>query len=365
MILKNDYKHCLTNLACSIQKYFEVEAKHDSLKVIDEILEKQQPKNVVLVLFDGMGSRIIKRNLSYDSFFLKHQLDEITSVYPATTTAATTSVTTGLNPIEHGWLGWDTYLPNIDKTVTLFIGKEKGKKENCEEFIKMKPTFEPESIVTQISKKGYIAHAISHFGDIDYNDLDDMILKIKENCSLEGKKFFYVYDTEPDSSMHKYGPDSEQVISLIQERNDKIEKMCSELKDTLVIVVADHGHIVANNIHLEEYPEFMEMLERTTSIETRACSFKVKEEYKNVFVDKFNELFGKWFILLDKQQVKNIGLFGDGKEHELFDKEIGDYLAVAIDKYNLLTEANFPLFSVHAGYTDDEVYVPLIVKTCD
>lgn len=364
MILKNDYKQCLTNLACSIQKYFEIEPKHDSLKLIDDILEKEQPKNVVLILFDGMGSRIIKRNLNFNDFFLQKQIAEITSVYPATTTAATTSVRTGLNPIEHGWLGWDSYLANIDKTITLFLGTEKGKKDKCEQFEKFLDDFDPEPISSMINKKGYIAHEISHYGDIDYKDMDDMISKIEEQCSLEGKKFLYVYDAEPDSSMHKYGPDSQQVISLLRERNDKIEKMCQDLKNTLVIVVADHGHIVAHDIHLEQYPQFTRMLQRTTSIETRACSFKVKEEYKDVFVDKFNELFGKWFILLNKQQVKDIGLFGPGKPHELFDEEIGDYLAVAIDKYNLLTEGNFPLYSVHAGYTDDEVYVPLIVNMC-
>ena len=47
MKLKNDYEHCLTNLACSIQKYFNVENKHNSLSNIDNILKRYQPENCV------------------------------------------------------------------------------------------------------------------------------------------------------------------------------------------------------------------------------------------------------------------------------------------------------------------------------
>lgn len=32
-----------------------------------------------------------------------------------TTVAATTSVMSGLQPIEHAWLGWDCYYPQVDK----------------------------------------------------------------------------------------------------------------------------------------------------------------------------------------------------------------------------------------------------------
>ncbi|MDO4378587.1 MAG: alkaline phosphatase family protein [Erysipelotrichia bacterium] len=364
MILKNDYKHCLTNLACSVQKYFGVEYKHDTLTQIDEILASNQPENVVLILFDGMGSRIIKRNLDSHDFFKKNQINELTSVFPATTTAATTSVRTGLNPVEHCWLGWDTYLSPIDKTITLFLSKEKGKEETCSEFTHMRGLLDTPCLAESIAQKGYIGHEISHFGDIDYTDLDDMLEKIKQQCAIKGKKFLYVYDTEPDSSMHKLGPDSPEVIDIIRQRNDKVEKLCAELTDT-VVIVADHGHIVSKNIHIEDYPDFTQMLERTTSIETRACSFKVKEEYLNKFADKFNELFGKWFILLSKKEVLDSKLFGDGNEHPLFRDAIGDFLAVAIDRYSLLSKDNFPLYSIHAGYTDDEVYVPLIVAVCE
>lgn len=130
MLVKSNYNECLTNLACSIQKYFDLNAKHNSIEYIDKILNEKQPKNVVLMLFDGMGSRILERTLNKDSFFIKNKIKEITTVFPATTTAATTSIRTGLNPIEHGWLGWNMYIAPINETITLFLNSEKRKRRN-------------------------------------------------------------------------------------------------------------------------------------------------------------------------------------------------------------------------------------------
>ena len=120
MKIKNNYNECLTNLACSIRKYFGLEYHHKTLNYIDKILEDSQPENVVVILFDGMGSKILERTLDKQSFFRKNMVKEITTVFPATTTSATTSIRTGLNPIEHGWLGWNTYIEPIDKKATKY-----------------------------------------------------------------------------------------------------------------------------------------------------------------------------------------------------------------------------------------------------
>ena len=101
MHVKNNYNECITNLACSIRKYFGLEVRHKTIKFVDELLNEKQPKNVVVILFDGMGSLIIGEILKNDDFFIKNKIGNITSVFPSTTTAATTSFLTGLNPNEH------------------------------------------------------------------------------------------------------------------------------------------------------------------------------------------------------------------------------------------------------------------------
>lgn len=363
MKLKINYNECLTNLACSIRKYFGLEYRHNTLKYIDDILVEKNPENVILILFDGMGSKILKRTLNESDFFIKNMCKEITSVFPTTTTAATTSVLTGLDPVEHGYLGWNMYVKPIDKTITLFLNTEKGKDEICEEFIQVKSKLQTKDIIDEINdNKGMSALKLMPFGTNKYRNLDEMVELIEKETNKEGKKFIYAYDDEPDSSMHDFGADSEKVKNLIIERNNKIENLCKKLKNSLVIVVADHGQIEVDNIFLEDYPKIYKTLERTTSIENRAVSFKIKNGSKKQFVEQFNKEFGKYFKLFTKKEVIDKNFFGNGIPNELFDEALGDYIAIASSSNKaLLTKDSSPLFSMHGGNNDDEVFIPLIV----
>lgn len=96
------YEKSITNLSNSILKYFGVVPKHETIKEIDDVLSNK--KNVITILLDGLGSKILKENLSREAFLNKYKFMDINSVLPSTTVASTTSFLSGLNPIEHGWL---------------------------------------------------------------------------------------------------------------------------------------------------------------------------------------------------------------------------------------------------------------------
>lgn len=363
MEVKNNYQECLTNLACSIRKYFGLEYKHNTLDYVDKILEEKQPKNVVVLLYDGMGSRILDRVLPKDSFFQKNRYKEITTVFPATTTAATTAIRTGLNPIEHGWLGWNVYLKPLNKIITLFQNTEKETEEYCEKYVLEKEKYlVTKSIVNEIKEaKKYKSYEHFPFGENPYRDLDDMLNQIEQECAEDGKKYIYGYDPEPDHSMHLYGPDSEIVKRLIEERNDKTEQLCEKLKDTVIIIVADHGHLAVENVKLMDYPNITKLLERNTSLEPRATSFKIIPGKEKVFEEEFQKEFSKDFKLYSKKEVMESNLFGDGKPNPIYEDAIGDYLAIAYGNRSLLMPGDEDLYSMHAGYTDDEIYIPLIM----
>ena len=314
MNIKINYNECLTNLSCSIRKYYRLNYKHNTLDYIDKLLEQKSPENVVLILFDGMGSKILDKILKKDSFFIQNKYKDITSVFPTTTTAATTSVLTGLDPVEHGWLGWNMYIKPIDKTITLFLNVEKGKEEVCEEFLRVKSKLYSKNIIDEINKtEKASALKLLPFGENMYNNIDELFENIENMASKTGKKFIYAYCDEPDGTMHDLGPDSEEARKLIIEINDKVEKMCRKLKNTIVFVIADHGQVKVNNVFLENYPDIYNMLERTTSLENRAISFKIKDGYKDKFAVLFNQEFGRDFKLCDKEEVIKNNLFGYGQ----------------------------------------------------
>ena len=363
MKLKNNYNECITNLACSIQKYFGLEPKHNTIDYIDDLLNKKQPKNVLLLLFDGMGSRIIDKILNKDDFFIKNKLKELTTVFPATTTAATLSARTGLNPVEHGWLGWNMYVSPIKETITLFKDKVKVTGEISEEYLKIRDKKLPINTTADlINKKGkYFGVEISQFGGISFEDLDDMMKIIQEECSKEGKRYIYAYDNEPDHTMHDFGPYSNEAKEAVKQRNKKTEELCEKLDDTIIFIIADHGHRLAEHIYLKDYPEIKEMMERVTSIEQRAVSFKIKEGLKEEFKNKFNELFGQYFNLYPKEEIIESKLFGDGKQHEFFEEALGDFLAITDTNKCIIDTGDNVRVSSHAGYSDNEIHIPLIV----
>jgi len=365
MKVKNNYNECITNLACSIRKYFGLDYKHNTLNYIDEILDLKKPKNVITILCDGMGSKIIERVLDENSFLIANKVKDITTVFPATTVAATTSMMTGLNPVESGMLGWDMYFKKIDKTITTFLNSEKGDFEYkpLQEAIDFKEKYmKTKSIMNDINEQTeYKGYALFPFGNNAYKDLEDMFNIIKEKCNEEGKKYIYAYSTEPDSIMHELGTNCKEAKDIIIDLNKRIENLSKIIKDTIIFVVADHGHKNVINIDLNDYPDIVECLVRNTSIEPRAVNFFIKEEKKKDFEILFKKYFSDDFDLYEKDDIINSKLFGDGEENEIYRDALGDYMAIAKTDKTLLYIGSEKLKSHHAGYTDDEIYVPLIV----
>lgn len=360
----NSYQ--LVHFPCSIRKYFGLPYHHETIPVVDQLFEQEKPENVVVILFDGMGSRILDRTLEDQAFFKTHMLGEIRSVFPATTTAATTSMKTGLTPVEHGMLGWNMYIEPLDQIIELYTGIEKETGKVNETYLeKHRSYFPAKEITKELQEQGKIGLEISPYGDKNYQDLYDMMDVIQKTCREKGKKYLYVYDPEPDHTMHELGSDHEKVRKLIQERNDQVQKLSQQLENTLLFVVADHGHTTIQYMDLEDAPEVMELLEKTTSLEQRTISFRVKKGKEQLFETRFLKRFGKAFQLYSKQQVIDLHLFGTGKEHPFFESAIGDYIAVAISNQALCTKEDFKLISHHAGITEDEVLIPLIAVCCN
>lgn len=191
-----------------------------------------------------------------------------------------------------------------------------------------------------------------------------MFNQIEEKCLEDGKKYIYAYDIEPDYTMHRAGCCNDKVKDIIVDLNNRIEKLSTKISDTIIFVVADHGHINVENILLEKYPDIENCLLRTTSIEPRAVNFFIKANKKEVFAELFNKYFSSFFDLYTKEDVIDSKLFGDGKENKIFRDALGDFLAIAKSNKTLIHTGSILLKSQHAGYTDDEILVPLImIKT--
>ena len=133
------------------------------------------------------------------------------------------------------------------------------------------------------------------------------------------------------------------------------------MKDSLVIITADHGQCDGVTKYLEDYPQIVELLKMPPSVEPRALSFFVKDGKTEEFKTEFNKIFGESFRLMTKDEVFKENLLGFGTPHPKTADFIGDFFAVALDETNIdYKRSDFEMVGVHAGLTEEEMTVPFI-----
>ena len=372
-----NYNKSILNLITSILKYYNVETNHTSLEVLDEKLAKRY-KNVVLIVLDGMGEHILK-NVSENGFFRKHELECITSVYPSTTTAAMTTYYSGKPPYESGWIAWSQYFKEYGRALDVLSHNEsyfgepiKNPKVDVYDSI-----INYETVFQRIEKANSNIKAYEvtpQYADLrskrsmNANSLEEICEDIISLCSNSEEKFIMAYCDNPDGLLHKYGCNSQEASDMIKMAEKQIQEMCNKLlDDTIVIISADHGHKDINKVYsILDYPEIQDCLIMPPSLESRAIAFWVKEDKKEEFEKLFNNEFSNEFILLNKNQILDMNLFGYGEKHKKIDDFIGNYMALSISDAIIrletyLVDGKPVKKSTHCGLTKEEMEVPLIV----
>lgn len=378
--LMPNYNNSILNLINSILKKFNVETKYKGLSKLDKILDKEY-KNVVLVVLDGMGERVLNDHVK-NGLFKQNEIDTITSVFPSTTTAAMTTYYSGKPPIETAWIGWSQYFKEYGKTLDLFPEKDsytgdKLKINNLpvDDIIGFKTVYEMireeneqiktyEIMPTHCAKKAKIT--------MTANTIEEMCECIETLCTARGNKFIMAYNDNPDGILHKFGCESEEVNEFMKNTEKEFEKLIEKLKETntIIIISADHGHNdIKETIDIVEEEELQKCLLMPPSVESRATSFLVKEEMKENFERIFNEKYGDRFKLYTKEEFLKNEFLGYGEKHEKIDEFLGNYISVAIDSSRFLLGTNLSRElkkldekkSTHSGLTKNEMEVPLIV----
>lgn len=359
-----DYENCIANLPNSVLKHFGAKTVGDTLPLADKYLEKNY-KNVVIHLLDGMGTYILENNLQRDGFFRTHLVDSYKTVFPPTTVAATTSIDCGLQPIEHAWFGWECYYPQIDENVTVFLNTKPGTKQSVASESVARKYCGYASLYHMLNDQGHQAHYATPFIPPYLNSIEGICDRVVDLCRLDGDKYIYAYWHEPDLTMHKYGCYADETKAILKSVEETVQKMCEKLEDTLLIITADHGHVDGRNVCIADYPEVTECLVRSPSIEPRALNLFVKEGRKEDFEKAFEKAFGQDFLLLTKQEVYDLNIFGTGKKHANADAMLGDYVGIAVSDLTVFNENDreeaTKFKGVHAGLTREEMTIPFIV----
>ena len=362
---KFNSSNSLVNLSSSILKRFNVKPDHETIKQVDDLLRFSN--KVVLLLFDGMGKSQIDKHLNENSFLSHMPKIEIDSVFPPTTVAATNALLAAKFPIETGWLGWCSYFKEKDTILDMFSGKESYGDQVYAGLPQEKVGYK--NILERIKEVNPEMYCDSFWPSFSFHNgcsnLDNFISSISNALYDKQECFIYGYWDNPDHLTHDNGVNSILVKDSINNIDKSLEKLCSENKDTLFIVIADHSLIDVKYIVLDQYPEFIDLLKRPFSLEPRCASFFIKEGKDVEFKETFNRLFGEHFLLLSKEEALSRKIFGEENEHPFVEETLGDYIAISLDEYTFLyhyNEEDTLLVAHHAGGTKEEtqLYMYLI-----
>lgn len=357
------YNDSIMNHISSLRSYFGLESQYENNVRMNALLKDKTPSKIYLFLIDGMGANLIERKLKEDSFLRRHLAFKTSTVFPPTTTAATTSILTGDSPNRTGWLGWIQYFKEVDNEVIPFLDKGFFDHQDYGAgFVMEKLPIVP--MYDELLQKGIKATSIyPSFRDPDCKTFSDKVNKLLSYDANDQYRFAYIYEDQYDRLMHLNGPDSDIADDYLQMVNDELEKLANSLSsDALLLVTADHGQVAVKETFNIRHSKYDKYLRQRPDIEPRAMAFFVKEGMEEEFAREFVEEFEDRFILLNREQVLATHLFGDGENHKRLNEFIGDYLAIAKANTVLAYEEKITVTSKgqHAGMTSDELIIPII-----
>ena len=352
-----DFTNSLVNITSSIKKHFKPDLKleYQSIKLVDDLIKDK--KKVILILLDGMGVNILKGNLDEDSFLRSHLVGEATSVFPPTTVAATNAILTGMLPGENGWFGWQQYFKENNHHYVMFKNIDYYTEDPLDADIKNKYVVNHQFGMDLGIKYNVLFPSVAGGNSEDFSDEVDKIIDIIKE---DKPSLTYAYWTNPDGLIHEYGCFNEVIKANLLKLSADLERLEANMdEDSIALVIADHGLIDVSPIDLAFYDDIKKYLRVLPSLEGRSMIFFVND--KEGFKKEFNDRFSKWFDLYTTDEFLALGLVG--KKTDKILPFMGDYIALAKDKYYFMYDGNLDAIEMkghHAGITKDEMMIPII-----
>ncbi len=346
-------------------------------------------RHVVLILIDGLGTQQLA-GLGPHSQLYQHQLATLTSVFPATTAAAITSLMTGQSPASHGLVGWHLYSDSgsnapaeivapLPLTVRHPADSASTPQQLSERLLVCPPLLPQFGRRVQILQPHYIAdspYSLHHAGSAhrrSYRSMDEAFTLLASSLQTETRPcFHYLYLPQLDSLMHRHGTQSQTVRSLFAQIDQGFASLAAiaDQADCALLATADHGFVdtpLERQISLDEaFPALYAMLAQPLSGERRAVFCHLRPGLQERFISLAQQQIGHACWVIESRQLLAGGAFGPGTQHPQLAQRIGEVCLLAKEDWSirdtLPQEKPLYLPGQHGGVTAAEMSVPLILR---
>lgn len=358
-------------------------------------------ENVILLLCDGLGYDQWKRqsDKGFIGAMSKGSVRPITTVFPSTTAAALTTVSTGLTPQEHGLPEWFVYMEELGEVITTLPFTRVGdpRRDSLVGTLNPKSLFDGHTIFQQLAEKGirstsfmnralaWTAYSsVSRIGSeiTAYNTASDLTVSLRRLVEKSrGPNLFYAYWSYVDTIEHIYGPNTDEAeveTSLISHAFQEgfLSKLSREAaKKTLIIVTADHGQLQVEpekTLYMNRFRKFANALEKAPSGVRIPPWGSARDAYMRVEEDKLpgimeylqGKLDGVASVMTTEDAIAQ-GLFGVNRPSRKFRRRIGNLMVLPHGNrtvwYRYKKGDALDLRGHHGGMTRAEMTIPLAV----
>jgi hypothetical protein len=381
---KPDYTgNSIVNLISSIKAVMGGTYSYAPLNDFD--LPDINNKDIIFIVIDGLGYEFLVK-YGRGSTLLKNLKKKITSVFPATTASAFTSLVTGVAPQQHALTGWFMYLKEIGAVTAILPFKTRaGNLSLKNSNIEFKVICKEESIFSDLRAKSFFVlrkdYADSQYSRLMskgakkmvFSNMNGFFRQINKALNLRGnKKFIFAYWDNLDEICHKRGTSSKKAQKHFDDLDKKITllTMSLEKKNTVIIITADHGLIDTREkekiIELKDHPVLADTLATPLCGDPRVVHCYVRPDKIGYFEQYTTKTLDKYCEMYRGEDLIKEGFFGLFEPNDKLCERVGDYILIMKDNYIMrdTVPGEKPNRNIgnHGGTSREEMFVPLMIS---
>jgi predicted AlkP superfamily pyrophosphatase or phosphodiesterase len=350
-------------------------------------------KRVIVLVADGLGYELFRNFLQMEPWAAlveRGLFTPLTSITPSTTSAALTTLWTGVPPAGHGIAGYELFLREFGLIANMILhapasfSGEPGSLRRAgfqpEGFLPVKP------LGAQLLKAGVRSYAFQPAGIagsglsqmllrdaeiVPYRTLTDMGVSLRDLLAARAgdRCYIYLYWSDVDTLSHRFGPQDERVQLEIESFSALLARLFERLNllrspDTLFVLTADHGLIRTPheaNLELRNHPGLLRLLSMTPSGENRLPFLFVRAGQAEAVAEYVESAWPGRFKLYPRELALRSGMFGPGKQYARLADRVGDWVVVPQgSSYWWFAERENLMQGRHGGFSPDEMLIPLL-----
>ncbi len=338
---------------------------------------------LVLLIVDGIGEEQLARYLEAgrgSHFFGAFARQTLSTVYPATTAAAITTLCTGAAPAEHAILGWHLHLPDLGLVSSILPATTRTDSPlAAPEFDLRAYLAIPAHLSTTRRKRVCLSYeqiATSRYSQAgtrwhetgSHATLDEMVRNTLAAAARKEPQLLHVYWPEYDTLCHEYGTQHPFTLSHLDEIDAALGRLARKLRalDAALLVCADHGLVdtpLYRRINLSRIPGLYDCLAMAPSGDTRSVHCFVRPRREAAFLDIVERELTASCLCLQGESLLSARLYGPGTEHPALRSRVGDYVLLARDDFAFSAPIwggdGQGMTGNHGGMSAREMRVPL------